>query len=448
QGMATDQGKNSNVAALAVLADATGRSIPQTGTTTFRPPYAPVSIAAMGAGSRSKGFAPERFTTSDKASRALGAPMIEARLWYRPSYFPHVGEKTWREACDREVGMVRSAVGVADVSTLGKIDIQGQDAAEFLDFVYTNTFSTLKPGRVRYGLMLREDGHVMDDGTTACLAENHYVMTTTTAAAGAVMRHLDFVHQAHRPKMDLRMVSVTEHWAQFAIAGPKARDLVNVVLDSPIDNDSFAFMSCAEVSVSGVPGRLFRISFSGEQGYEVAVPARYGEALFRLLLSQAAVLGGGPYGMEALNVLRIEKGFITHSEIHGRTTAFDIGMQRMISAKKDCIGKTAAARPGLIDEGREQLVGLKPAGPVRQLTAGAHLFDAEASATRENDQGYVTSVGYSPAFGTYLGLGFLKRGRARHGETVRLVDHLREIEALCEVCDPVFLDPEGERLRG
>jgi len=193
QGMATDQGKNSNVAALAILADVTGRGIPETGTTTFRPPYVPVPIAAMGAGAADKGFAPERFTTSHAGSVAMGSPMIEAGLWYRPSYFPHSGETTWRQSCDREVGYVRNAVGIADVSTLGKIDIQGPDAAKLLDFVYTNTFSTLKEGRVRYGLMLREDGHVMDDGTTARLGPNHYVMTTTTAAAGQVMRHLDFV---------------------------------------------------------------------------------------------------------------------------------------------------------------------------------------------------------------------------------------------------------------
>jgi methylglutamate dehydrogenase subunit C len=448
QGMATDQGKNSNVAALAILADVTGRTIPETGTTTFRPPYTPVSIAAMGAGSYGTGFAPQRFTTSHRASVDRGAPMIEAGLWYRPSYFPRHGETTWREACDREVSMVRNAVGVCDVSTLGKIDIQGKDAAELLDFVYTNTFSTLKVGRVRYGLMLREDGFVMDDGTTARLGEHHFVMTTTTAAAGLVMRHLDFVHQCLKPHLDVRMISVTEHWAQFAVAGPKARELLNAVLDTPIDDAGWPFMSCGEIGVCGVPGRLFRISFSGEHAYEVAVPARYGEGLWRYLVSQAEALGGGPYGMEALSVLRIEKGHITHSEIHGRTTAFDIGMERMVSPKKDCIGKTMAARPGLLGDDREQLVGLKPVGAVKQLTAGAHLFNIGESAIREHDQGYVTSVAYSPTLGSFIALGFLRAGRARHGERIRMVDHLRQVEALCEVCDPVFFDREGDRLRG
>ncbi|MGR3292297.1 MAG: 2Fe-2S iron-sulfur cluster-binding protein, partial [Paracoccaceae bacterium] len=212
QGMATDQGKSSNVAALAVLADATGRTILQTGTTTFRPPYVPVSIAAMGAGALGKGFAPERFTTSHTAAVERGAPLIEAGLWYRPLFFPRPGEKSWRQSCDREVKMVRSTVGICDVSTLGKIDIQGKDAARLLDFVYTNTFLTLKIGRVRYGLMLREDGFVMDDGTTARLGRNHFVMTTTTAAAGPVMQHLDFVVQCLRPGWDVQIISVTEHW--------------------------------------------------------------------------------------------------------------------------------------------------------------------------------------------------------------------------------------------
>ena len=448
QGMATDQGKNSNVAALAILADVTGRGIPETGTTTFRPPYTPVSIAALGAGAQGKGFAPQRFTTSHKASIERGAPMVEAGLWYRPSYFPAPGETTWRQACDREVNMVRQSVGICDVSTLGKIDIQGPDAAEFLDFVYTNMFSSLKVGRVRYGLMLREDGHVMDDGTTARLGENHYVMTTTTAAAGEVMRHLEFVHQCLRPDLDVAFISVTEQWAQFAVAGPQSRALLDDLLDDPLTEDDWPFMACGPVGVMGVQGRLFRISFSGEHAYELAVPARYGDSLFRLLLARAEEKGGGPYGMEALNVLRIEKGFITHSEIHGRITAFDIGMGRMVSTKKDCIGKTMSERVGLSGLDREQLVGLRPIGPVKQVIAGAHLFAVDDAPVRENDQGYITSVAFSPTLGHMLALGFLKNGSQRVGEQVKMTDHLRGIEALCEVTNPVVFDPDGGRLRG
>jgi sarcosine oxidase subunit alpha len=273
-------------------------------------------------------------------------------------------------------------------------------------------------------------------------------MTTTTAAAGQVMTHLEFVRQCLKPQMDVALVSVTEQWAQFSVAGPRARDLIQSVTDETIDNDSFPFMACGEVHVHGIPGRLFRISFSGEHAYEIAVPARYGEALYRDLVARAETLGGGAYGMEALNVLRLEKGFITHAEIHGRVTADDIGMGRMVSAKKDCIGKAASRRPGLSGPEREQLVGLKPKQPQKELLAGAHLFEEGAAATRVNDLGYITSVGWSPTLETFIGLGFLLNGRARHGQTVRMVDHLRKAETICEVCDPVFFDPEGGRARG
>ncbi len=448
QGMAPDQGKSSNVTALAVLAETTGQGIPTTGTTTFRPPFVPISIAALGAGGRGHGFAPERRTTSELASRRMGAPMIEAGLWFRPSYFPREGEATWRDSCDREVTMVRQAVGVCDVSTLGKIDVQGADAERFLDLVYSNTMSTLKPGRVRYGLMLREDGHVMDDGTCARLSERHFLITTTTAAAGPVMRHLDFVQQAFCGDWDVRLISVTEQWAQFALAGPRARDLLNTLLRDPVNAQGFPFMACSETRILGVLGRLFRISFSGELGYEVAVPARYGAALFDRLVAEAENLGGGAYGMEALNVLRIEKGFITHAEIHGRVTAFDIGMERMVAAGKDCIGKAASQRPGMIGPEREQLVGLMPLEGHASLTAGAHLYEEKAPATAANGQGYVTSVGYSPTLNSWLGLGFLKNGRARHGETVRLEDGLRKRKVQARVCDPVFFDRDGGRMRG
>ena len=445
QGMATDQGKTSSVAALAILADVTGRAIPETGTTTFRPPYTPVAIAAMGAGGEGPGFAPRRLTTSHAASTARRAPMIEAGLWYRPSYFPQKGERDWQVACDREVRMVRNSVGICDVSTLGKIELQGPDVGHFLDFVYTNTFSTLKPGRVRYGLMLREDGFVMDDGTTARLDDNRWVLTTTTVAAGQVMRHLDWVHQALVPQLDLRFASVTEQWAQFAVAGPKSRELLDGLLDTPLGD--FPFMACGPVRVGGIDARLFRISFSGEQAYEIAVPARYGASLFDELVKRAEALGGGPYGMEALNVLRIEKGHLTHAEIHGRTTAFDCGFERMVSAQKDCIGKTMAARPGLTGPEREQMVGLRPVDGQGRLTAGAYLFDEGDPADRIHAQGYTTSACHSPTLGMPLALGFLRDGRARHGERVRMVDHLRGIETLCEVTDPVAYDPEGGRLR-
>jgi len=437
-GMATDQGKTANVGALAILAELGGRSIPQTGTTTFRPPFVPVALGALGAHGKDQGFAPERFIPSDALAREQGAPMIEAGLWYRPGWFAQEGETHWRQSCDREVQMVRKTVGVTDVTSLGKIDVQGPDAGAFLDRVYTNTMSTLKIGRVRYGLMLREDAMVMDDGTAARLGPDHFLITTTTAGAGQVMAHLEFCQQVLWPDLDVAFISVTEHWAQFAVAGPRSLDLLNDLCAGTIRDVDFPFMSCSNVRMANVEGRLFRISFSGARGYELAVPASFGDALARELGQRAAVLGGGWYGMEALNVLRLEKGFITHAEIHGRVTADDLGMGRMV-ANKDCVGKAMSARSGLTGSGRAQLVGLRPVGAVRQLLGGAHLFNIGDETVRKNDQGYITSFCFSPHLGHPIAQGFLKNGRARIGEHVRMVDHLRDVETLCEVCRPDFL---------
>jgi sarcosine oxidase subunit alpha len=447
QGMAPDQGKNSNLAALAVLADATGRGIPETGTTTFRPPYVPVSIAAVGAGGQGKGFAPQRLSTLNKAAIERGAGMTEFGLWYSPDFYLRPGETTWRQACDREVAMVRRTVGICEMSTLGKIDIQGRDAARLLDFVYCNTFSTLPVGRARYGLMLREDGLVMDDGTTARLGDTHFLMTTTTLAAGAILRHLEFVHQAHFPGWDLRLTPVTEQWAQFAVAGPLARELLSPRLDTPIDGAAFPFMACGAVRIMGVEGRLFRISFSGELAFEIAVPARYGESLWRKLVDRAEGLGGGAYGIEALNVMRIEKGFITHAEIHGRATAGDVGLQGMVSKKKDFIGRVMSRRPGLTDPDREQLVGLRPNPPGQVIEAGAHLFDEGAEAVAANNRGYVSSACWSPTLKSHLALAMLRGGRARIGQRIRLVDALRKTDVICDIVNPAFFDPEGARAR-
>jgi sarcosine oxidase subunit alpha len=242
--------------------------------------------------------------------------------------------------------------------------------------------------------------------------------------------------------------SVTEQWAQFAVAGPKARELLNGVLETPIDNENWPFMACGVAKVLGVAARLFRISFSGEHAYEVAVPARYGAALFEALVSCAEALGGGAYGMEALNVLRIEKGHITHAEIHGRVTAYDIGMAGMISDKKDCVGRVMAAREGLVDLMRERMVGLRPVDAGATLSAGAHVFGAGAAHVHAQDQGYVTSVCFSPDAVGMIGMGFVKNGPARMGERMVVRDHLRDLTVEVEICSPVFVDPEGGRLRG
>jgi sarcosine oxidase subunit alpha len=447
-GMATDQGRTGGVTGLAVLAALTGRGIAETGTTTFRPPFVPVPIGALGAGGAGQGAAPRRLPPAQPVIEAAGAPLVEAALWLRPACFPAPGETGWQEACDREVASVRTAVGVCDVTTLGKIDVQGPDAAGFLDRVYANTMSTLGVGRVRYGLMLREDGFVMDDGTVARLGERHFLLTTTTGAAEAVLAHLEFCLQCLWPDLDLQAVPVTEQWAQVSVAGPRSRELLAGVIAPPFDVAAFPFMAAAPVEVLGVAGRLFRISFSGERGYEVAVPARHGAALFAHLAERARALGGGPYGVEALNVLRLEKGLLTHAEIDGRATADDLGLGRMLSRGKDCIGKAAAARPGLRGPEREQLVGLRPVDPAGRLAAGAHLLAEGAAAVAANDLGHLTSCCFSPTLGHDIALGFLRNGRARTGERLRAVCLLRGLDTAVGVVSPPFVDPEGRRLRG
>jgi sarcosine oxidase subunit alpha len=438
QGMATDQGRMSGVTALGVLAEITGRTPAEAGTTTFRPPYTPMPIAAVGAGGRGARFAPVRRAPSHDAAVAHGAPMMEAGLWHRPSYFPIPGETTWRQSCDREVAMVRGAVGVIDVSTLGKIEVGGPDAGAFLDLVYAGRMSTLAEGRVRYGLMLREDGHVMDDGTCARLGPDRWLVTTTTAAAGQVLRHMEFVRQCLRPDMAVRMTSVTDQWAQFAVAGPQAPGVLGRVLDAVPD---IPFMGWAPVSVTGIAGRLFRISFSGEMGFELGLPARWGAAAWSLLVAQAEANGGGPYGLEAMEVMRIEKGFLTHREMDGRTTAFDLGMR----VRDGSIGAAAATRPGLTGAGRSQLVGLASDLPI---TAGALLLAPGRSLSPEAIEGHVTSGCWSPTLGRYLGLALVRDGRARHGETLHMDDAMRAERAECLVGPPCAHDPDGTRMRG
>ncbi len=440
-GMATDQGKTSNVTGLAIMAELTGRGIPATGTTTFRPPFTPAAIGAFAGHHRGRDFRPTRRTPMHGWAAEQGAVFVESGLWLRAQYFPKPGESDWLAATNREVRAVREAVGLCDVTTLGKIDIQGPDAAEFLDRVYVNGWKTLAVGRCRYGLMLREDGFAFDDGTTARLGPEHFLMTTTTANAGAVWRHLEFCRRVLWRDLDVQMTSVTEQWAQVALAGPRSRAVLARLADVELPH-----MGVAETTImGGVEARIFRLSFSGELAYEIAVPARRGEALARRLMAEGQAFGITPYGLEAIGLLRLEKGHVVGSELNGHTTAGDLGLGKMMSARKDFIGRVMAGRPALVDPDRPVLVGLKCSGPV---AGGAHLFAQGAAATPENDQGYVTSVGYSPRRGCWIALGLLARGRERLGETIRAHDPVRGRDTAVEVVSPVFYDPEGSRLHG
>jgi sarcosine oxidase subunit alpha len=449
-GMGTDQGKTGNVAGLAMMAALTDRTIPEAGTTTFRPPYTPVAIGAFAGPHREKHFRPVRLTPSHAWAEAQGAVFVESGPWLRAQYFPRGAERDWLDTVTREVRTVRSAVGFCDVSTLGKIDLQGPDAAKFLDRLYVNTFSTLAVGRARYGLMLREDGFVFDDGTVARFGEHRFFITTTTANAGRVFQHMQFCHQVLWPELDLQFVSATDQWAQFSVAGPRARETLAAIADAPFDigNAAFPYMAAAELTVcGGVPARLYRISFSGELAYEIGVPARYGEALAQALMEAGAAFGIAPYGTESLSVMRVEKGHVAGNEIDGRTTAHDLGLGRLMSGRKDYIGAVMARRPGLTDPLRPALVGLKPVQAGERLRAGAHLIPRIASPRASTDRGVVTSVAFSPSFESWIGLGLLSEASRQIGRRVQAVDPLRDSSLEVEVCQPCFLDPKGERLR-
>jgi len=449
-GMATDQGKTANVPAIAIMADLLGRSIPETGTTIFRPPYTPVPIGAFGGRSRGKHFRPTRLAPSHQWAEEQGAIFVETGMWLRAQWFPRSGETHWRQSVDREVSQTRASVGICDVTTLGKIDIQGRDAAVFLNKIYANGFAQLPVGKARYGLMLREDGIAMDDGTTARLSEHHFVMTTTTANAVEVFRHMEFCRQCLWPGLDVHLISVTEQWAQFAVAGPNSRALLRKIVDADFDisNEAFPFMACGKIRIcGGLRARLFRISFSGELAYEIAVPARYGNALIRKLMEAGREYDAVSYGTEALGVMRIEKGHAAGNELTGQTTARDLGMGRMVSKKKDCIGGTLSKRPDLNREDGLALVGFFPVNHDEDLTAGAHFVKRGDAATIENDEGWMTSVAFSPSHGHTIGLGFIKRGAERTGEILTAVDLVRNKNIDVEIVSPHFIDPEGERLR-
>lgn len=448
-GMATDQGKLSNVNAIGILAQARNVSPAEIGTTTFRPFYTPVSFGALTGSSHGAHFQPVRKSPLHGWAQKNGAVFVEAGLWYRSSWFPRSGESHWRQSVDREVLNVRANAGLCDVSTLGKIEICGRDAAQFLDRVYCNGFLKLPVGKARYGLMLREDGMIYDDGTTSRLGENRFFMTTTTAYAAGVMTHLEFCAQVLWPEMDVRLASVTDQWAQMAVVGPKARQVLQDIVDDDVCDAAFPFLAAKEVSLFGgaLRGRLFRISFSGELAFELAVPADYGEAVADALMEAGRPHGICPYGAEALGVLRIEKGHVTHSEINGTVVPADLGFGRMVSAsKRDFIGRHMLAREGVNAPDRHRLVGVRPLDAVGTFRTGAHILEKGAAETIENDQGYVTSSAYSPHVGSTIGLALVRNGPERLGEEVVVWSGLTNEYTPAVLCSPVFVDPDNARL--
>ncbi len=450
-GMATDQGKVGNVVGLALMAEATGRAIPEVGTTTFRPPYTPVSIGALAGTERGHHWRPTRYTPMHDAGAAAGAVFTEAGAWLRSWYFPQAGEGL-AAAAKREATMVRERVGFVDVSSLGKIAVQGPHAADFLNRLYVNGFAKLPVGKARYGVMLRDDGIVMDDGTTWRLSETEFFMTTTTANAGEVMRFMEMLLQTRWPELRVHVSSVSDAWGGVAVAGPKARAvLAGLIADIDWSNEAYPFMAVREghLETGGgrIPVRTARLSFSGEQAWEVFAPADYGPALHDAVAAAVAAADGGPYGLEALDLMRVEKGHVTGRELDGRTTLADLGLGRMASSKKAYVGKALAGRPDLARDDRPTLVGLRPASESETFPAGAVL--CAEGAVSGHGVGWVSSVADSPLYG-WIGLGFAKGGLAAWGgERLVAADPARGGgETVVEVVSPHFHDPEGSRLHG
>ncbi len=448
-GMATDGGKVGNIIGLALMADAQGKEIPEVGTTTFRPPYTPVSIGALKGRNVDEHFRPLRRTPMHDWNLKHGATMTMAGLWHRPWYFARKGEGI-TEAYIRETETVRRTVGLCDVTSLGKIAIQGPDATEFLNRIYSNAFAMLPIGKARYGIMLRDDGIVMDDGTTWRLSETDYFMTTTTAQAGKVMVWLEELLQTRWQNLRVHVTSVSEQWAGCAVAGPKSREVLEACVEDAtvMSNDTFPFMGVIETTLKdGIPVRIARISFSGEMAFEAYVPSDYANAMMDLLWAAAEPFEGCFYGLEALGALRIEKGHVTGAELDGRVTIDDAGLGKMASPAKSFIGSAMRNRAELMREDRPRLVGIKPKNAGQTFNAGAILCaQGKVSGLGE---GWITAVTHSPALGHWIGLGFIASGHeAWAGKTVIAADPVRKGNIEVEIISPHMYDPSGERMYG
>ncbi|MBU9442609.1 sarcosine oxidase subunit alpha family protein [Burkholderia multivorans] len=443
-GFGTDQGKLGNINGMAILAAALGKTIPETGTTTFRPNYTPVTFGTIAGRELGEFLDPIRKTCIHPWHETHGAAFEDVGNWKRPWYYPKRGEDI-HAAVARECLAVRNSVGILDASTLGKIDIQGPDAATLLNWMYTNPWSKLEVGKCRYGLMLDENGMVFDDGVTVRLAEQQYLMTTTTGGAARVLNWMERWLQTEWPHLNVHLTSVTDHWATFAVVGPNSRKVLQkVCTDIDFANAAFPFMTYRNGTVAGTPARVMRISFSGELAYEVNVPANCGRGVWEALMTAGREFDITPYGTETMHVLRAEKGYIiVGQDTDGSITPFDLGMGGMV-AKKDCLGKRSLSRSDTQSAGRKQLVGLKPVDPRVCLSEGAQIVATPSPQGITPMLGHVTSSYMSPILQRSIALAVVKGGLDRIGQRVFVsMSATRCVEA--EVCSPVFYDPEGVR---
>jgi sarcosine oxidase subunit alpha len=447
-GMATDQGKLSNVHGLAIAAEALGKPIPEVGLTTFRAPYTPVTFGAIVNHARGPLFDPARKTPMHKWSEDHGAMFEDVGIWKRAWFYPKAGEDM-HQAVNRECKTVRTVAGVFDASTLGKIEVVGPDAATFMNMLYTNSWDTLKPGRCRYGIMLREDGFVYDDGVVGRLAEDRFHVTTTTGGAPRVMNHMEDYLQTEFPHLKVWLTSTTEQWAVIAVQGPKAREIIEPLLEGiDLSAEAFPHMSVVEGKIAGVPTRLFRMTFAGELGFEVNVPADYGHAVWEAIWERAEPMGACAYGTEAMHVLRAEKGYIiVGQDTDGTVTPHDAGLSWAVGKKKaDFVGIRGLKRPDLLAEGRKQLVGLRTKDPKEVLEEGAQIVADPNQPIPMKMLGHVTSSYWSENCGHSIAMALIAGGRDLMGQTlyVPMADRVISVE----VCDAVFYDKDGGRING
>ena len=456
-GFGTDQGKLSNVNGFAIAADVLGKSIPEVGTTTYRPAYSPVTFGTLGGAHEGDTFEPRRYSAMHACHKSRGAEFEPVGQWLRPWYFPRLGEDL-NAAVRRECLAARRGVGIMDASTLGKIDIRGKDVREFLNRVYANAWTQLAPGKCRYGLMLDENGMVMDDGVTACISDQHFLMTTTTGGAARVMTWLEKWHQTEWPDLDVYMTSVTDHWATAAVVGPKSRQvLAKICSDIDLSPKAFKFMDWREGTVAGVPARVFRISFSGELAFEVNVDANYGHHVWEALMEAGREFDITPYGTETMHVLRAEKGFIiVGQDTDGSMTPFDLDMAWAVGMKKpfSFIGKRSFARSDTSGPNRKQLVGLLTDDPQVVLTEGAQIIEQAHITPPMSMLGHVTSSYYSPELGRSIAMAVVRDGINRRSEDGRksgrdvLYAYAGGKAHRVKVVSAVFIDPQGERQNG
>jgi sarcosine oxidase subunit alpha len=446
-GMATDQGKTSNLNGLQLVSSIENKIVPEVGHTTFRPPYTPVTIGAIVGREVGKHSKPTRKSPMHLWHEKNNAVFVDAGAWLRPRYYKKDNE-TLFDASKREATNVRKNVGVCDVTTLGKIDIKGPDTAELLNRVYTNAWLKLPVGKARYGVMLREDGIVMDDGTTTRISENHYHMTTTTAQAANVLSHLEYYLQVVWPELNVNVVSTTEQWAGAAIAGPKSREVLQKLFPNiNVSNEGLPFMGYVEGNLFGVNARIFRISFSGELAYEVNVESDNGNYMWKKIMEIGKEFEIQPYGTEALSTLRIEMGHVAGSELDGRTIPYDNSLEGLVSKKKDFIGKRSLNRSAFIAEDRQKVVGVVPLDKKTSIPEGSHLVK-DANAKLPNPKlGHISASCWSVEHDNPFSLAILKDGKNMIGQKLVALSPLKNKSIPVEIVSSHYVDPKGERVR-